>query len=308
MFEKLKINKLLWFLPVIVIICTYLITLIYLTYPISQYSIEKAGQLGDSFGILNSLFSGLGFIALVLTIYLQQQDFRNSKKEIEKQNFENTFFKMLELYNNVAKDLILERPKIYTDIFFPDGTEKFSYTNYKIGEKLLFRGEKNFKGKEVIIELLKIYTVYKNKFYDEVINKYSKKIDYRITIYEDFHKEFENIIGHYFGTIYQILKFINNSNIENKEDYSNLFRAQFSKSELELLFHHGTSIIARKSFTALLIKYEFFEHLAINNIDDIAIKIYLRKTKKLNNNYPLNKVFGKNEKWKEKIIKLSINN
>ena len=30
------------------------------------------------------------------------------------------------------------------------------------------------------------------------MNKYSNKVDYRIVLYEDFHKEFENIISHYF--------------------------------------------------------------------------------------------------------------
>lgn len=306
MIEFFKKNRI-WFLLPLGIVLVYGAFILFTTYFISGLSIEKVGQFGDSFGFINTLFSGSAFIAVVITIYLQQQDMRETKKEVQKQNFENTFFKMIELYNHVEKDLILERPKIYNGIFSHDGIEEFSYTNYKIAEKLLFIGEKDFKGKEVVVELLKIYTLYKNKFYDEIVNKYSKKIDYRVRIYEDFHKEFENIIGHYFGTIYQILKFIDNSNIENKKDYSNLFRAQFSKSELELLFHHGTSIIAKKLFAVLLIKYEFFEHLNINNIDDIAIKIYLRKTEKINNNYPLNKVFGNNEKWKEKIDKLLIN-
>lgn len=42
---------------------------------------DKAGKLGDSFGIINTLFSGLAFIALVITIYLQQRDKRETKNE-----------------------------------------------------------------------------------------------------------------------------------------------------------------------------------------------------------------------------------
>ena len=306
MIEFFKKNRIWFFLPFGIVI-VYGAFILFTTYFISGLSIEKVGQFGDSFGFINTLFSGSAFISLVITIYLQQQDMKNSKKEIEKQNFENTFFKMLELYNNVAKDLILERPKEYTGDCSPAGMEEFLYINYKIKEKQLFRGEKDFKGKEVIAELLKIYTFYIKVFYKEIVNKYSNKVDYRIVLYEDFHKEFENIISHYFETIYQILRFINNSHIENKEDYANLFKAQFTKSELELLFYYGTSKIAKKSSTVFFIKYEFFEYLPLNNIDDITIKIYLTETKKLNNNYPLNKVFGNNEKWKERISKFSIN-
>ena len=306
MIEFFKKNRIWFFLPLGIVI-VYGAFILFITYFISGLSIERIGQFGDSFGFINTLFSGSAFISLVITIYLQQQDMKNSKKEIEKQNFENTFFKMLELYNNVAKDLILERPKKYTGDCFPDGMEEFLYINYKIKEKQLFRGEKDFKGKEVIAELLKIYTFYIKVFYKEIVNKYSNKVDYRIVLYEDFHKEFENIISHYFETIYQILRFINNSHIENKEDYANLFKTQFSKSELELLFYYGTSKIAKKSSTGLFIKYEFFEYLPLNNIDDITIKIYLTETKKLNNNYSLNKVFGNNEHWKERISKFSMN-
>ena len=226
MIEFFKKNRIWFFLPLGIVI-VYGAFILFITYFISGLSIERIGQFGDSFGFINTLFSGSAFISLVITIYLQQQDMKNSKKEIEKQNFENTFFKMLELYNNVAKDLILERPKKYTGDCFPDGMEEFLYINYKIKEKQLFRGEKDFKGKEVIAELLKIYTFYIKVFYKEIVNKYSNKVDYRIVLYEDFHKEFENIISHYFETIYQILRFINNSHIENKEDYANLFKAQF---------------------------------------------------------------------------------
>lgn len=80
MFEVFKKNWK-WFLFPICIILVYGLFLIFITSPISEYSIEKAGQFGDSFGIINTLFSGSAFIALVITIYLQQQDKRETKKE-----------------------------------------------------------------------------------------------------------------------------------------------------------------------------------------------------------------------------------
>ena len=143
MFEVFKKNWVWFLLP----ICIILVYGLFIMFPISEDSIEKAGQFGDSFGVINTLFSGSAFIALVITIYLQQQEMRETKKETQRQNFENTFFKMIDLYKSVVKDLSLEIPRIYNGIFSDDGIEEFSYTQYKIGEVLLFRGEKDLQGK-----------------------------------------------------------------------------------------------------------------------------------------------------------------
>ena len=141
-------------------------------------------------------------LELLGTIYLQQQEMRETKKETQRQNFENTFFKMIDLYKSVVKDLSLEIPRIYNGIFSDDGIEEFSYTQYKIGEVLLFRGEKDLQGKEVIDELLKIFNMYKH-----ALKTHPKKYQISEGEYEDFYKEYENVIRHYFSKIYKIFSF-----------------------------------------------------------------------------------------------------
>jgi hypothetical protein len=106
-----------------------------------EYSTDKVGQFGDSFGVLTSFFSGVTVIGLLITIYLQRRDLeiarrslRNqirelkqtrdqieisnkelelSRKEFQKQNqtlknqrFENTFFNMLSIHIGINKDII----------------------------------------------------------------------------------------------------------------------------------------------------------------------------------------------------------
>lgn len=51
-------------------------TLLYLSWPISEYSVSKAGVFGDSFGAISSLFSGLAFAGLIITILLQQAEMK----------------------------------------------------------------------------------------------------------------------------------------------------------------------------------------------------------------------------------------
>lgn len=115
LFEVFKKNKF-WFLLILVIVFSYLAILLYLTYPISELSIEKAGQLGDSFGVVNSIFSGLAFIALVITIYLQQKEISETKKELEKNSFENKFFNLLNHYNGLTDAFYDESEKLVKKI------------------------------------------------------------------------------------------------------------------------------------------------------------------------------------------------
>lgn len=290
MLEVLKKNWI-WFLFPILIIIGYGGFVIIKTYPISEYSIEKAGQFGDSFGILNSLFSGFAFISLIITIYIQQQEIKDSRKETLKQNFENTYFKMIELYSNVIANLNF---KSYTK------NEYLTYTTIQIKKyfnkigtvELKHENEINLNGKEVVVKLLEFFIEY-TKIIDDARNSHKSTI----SKYEDFYKEFETYIGHYFVTILQILKFIDESNLDNKQNYSNLFKAQFSNTELNLLFYHSTSNIAKKELTPLLIKYEFFEHLNVKKIDNDSLEIIISITKKLNKEFNLNysdyKIFGK---------------
>ena len=59
---------------IILIVSGYAMLIIYLTWPISEISINKAGVFGDSFGIITSLFSGLAFAGLIITILLQKEE------------------------------------------------------------------------------------------------------------------------------------------------------------------------------------------------------------------------------------------
>ncbi|MDP3285381.1 MAG: hypothetical protein Q8M56_13205, partial [Desulfobacterales bacterium] len=62
-----------------------LFTVIYLTWPISTLTLEKASALGGSYGVLGTLFSGLAFWGLIWTILIQRNEIRrqriNSKRD-----------------------------------------------------------------------------------------------------------------------------------------------------------------------------------------------------------------------------------
>ncbi|RPK31443.1 putative phage abortive infection protein [Paenibacillus xylanexedens] len=58
-------------------------------------NIENGALIGDSFGSINALFSGLGLAGIIYTIWFQ-------KKFSNLQNFENKFFQLLTLHHTIV--------------------------------------------------------------------------------------------------------------------------------------------------------------------------------------------------------------
>jgi hypothetical protein len=66
------------------------------------------GQFGDSFGVLNSLFSGLGFAAVVVTIWMQQGQIKNQAQEhIDEVNERRSLFNLESSVNAYEQARIL---------------------------------------------------------------------------------------------------------------------------------------------------------------------------------------------------------
>lgn len=95
--------------------------LILIVYPLTQN--DGPGTFGDMFGVSNALFSGLVFAGLIYAILLQKKELElqrkelkytrkelkgqkvqleGQKKQLEIQNFENRFFSLLTLLNNIV--------------------------------------------------------------------------------------------------------------------------------------------------------------------------------------------------------------
>ncbi|WP_052248452.1 hypothetical protein [Chryseobacterium taiwanense] len=82
------------------------------TYMLLNDDITNRGTFGDMFGFANSLFTGLSFVGLLVTIILQRQDIKGQKEELERQNtaiqvqgFENTFFQMMNILFKVMEEV-----------------------------------------------------------------------------------------------------------------------------------------------------------------------------------------------------------
>ena len=119
--KKSGMNKKLFYVIPVAIILLWIISIVVL-YLISNNPAER-GQFGDMFGGVNALFSGLALAGVVVAIILQKNELELQRKELEDtrevlnmtkeahveqmktlklQQFENTFFKMLENLSNIS--------------------------------------------------------------------------------------------------------------------------------------------------------------------------------------------------------------
>lgn len=73
---------------VLSLVLTYALFLVIITWPIGEYSINKAGVFGDSFGFLTSLFSGLAFSGMIITLLIQKEQLAIQWQELKDNRIE----------------------------------------------------------------------------------------------------------------------------------------------------------------------------------------------------------------------------
>lgn len=238
MFSDIKRN-LIW-LAVIAVIITILVLIPYLIkFNGWEFSSNKAdwGTFGDYIGgVLNPFFAFLSFIALLFTIIYQQESQRKQDKLLYKENFEASFFRMLNLYNEIVDS-------VRGDFKGNIATSRDALEKYQT---------------ELIASL------------DD-----AKSLDNAVETYIKFYKKHNSVLGHYFRNLYMIVKFIDESDLDRDDNHTNsaeivqrkkytsIVRAQLSNPEQVLLFYNCTGNDGIEKFYPLINKYAFFENLDI---------------------------------------------
>ena len=247
-----------WFIGVIILWTVYLSIIWLSNWPLK----EDKGEFGDTFGALNALFAGLAFAGVIYAILLQQRELKLQREELElqrkeleetraeirgqketlqKQNFESSFFQLLNLHSEIVNSIVVPRGNIFQkdrDYIEFSGRGCFGYLLGNLRNRL----------KEAIDE---------NRPKTEVFND----------TYEDkFFSIFQTYIGHYFRHLYNVVKFVHGheffdqKELKEKKRYTNFIRAQLSSNELGVLFYNCLSNRGAK-FKDLVEKYALFEDM-----------------------------------------------
>ena len=234
----------------------------------------ERGTFGDMFGAVNALFSGLAFAGLIVTLLYQKEElklqreelaqtreelkgqreeFEEQNKTMKRQRFENTFFNMLSLQQEIVANLSYEyyaspniRPHNIPEEIF-----------YKGAPKGQLHGRETFEGiyKHAIIE-------YNGARHADGIIKILKQNGYIAYPFISVTTRFD----HYFRHLYHIYKFVDTSDlIEDSEryDYACIIRSQLSDYELVMMFYNCLTANGRDKFKPLIEKYAVFNNLRL---------------------------------------------
>ena len=203
-----------------------------------SYSIDpkNLGEFGSFFGGV------IGPILLALTLCFTVFLSIRQSKQLEYQQFEATFFNMLNLHNDLVSDI-----------------------TYQNGKEVI-KGRRCFK--YFWEEFQNLYNV------DSHLAELLKEKPDVSHSFDSLFKDQEENLSHYFRYLYHIVKTINDSGIDNKKKYTNIVRAILSSYEHLLLFYNGIWYSEAK-FRPLIIKYQLLENMPLSKLlDDLHKESY----------------------------------
>lgn len=240
-----------------------LVLLMWFSYPFWSYlykdffyntELSEMGVFGDSYGALNTLFSALAFTGIIASIYFQREELKATREELEAtrnemksqgiqfeaqtkvlslQVFENTFFNMLKLHNDIVESMSI-----------------------RAGNGVDIKGRRGFQ-----------------RLCDEYYSHRHSTMDIIPCMpgYEIFYIQNEAYLGHYFRGVYQLVNMIENSILlkEQKERYIDILRSQLSTYELILLAVHVLSKHGGENIKELVEKYCLLEFISVDSLENI---------------------------------------
>jgi hypothetical protein len=118
-----------WWVAALIVVACMIVIVFWCTwnaslpYPETIKNAEQRGQFGDSFGVVNALVSGLGFIGLLFTLAIQQSQISQQSAELRRQaekdqesrerdeldRYEQLLFRLLAFYSTSVDSIRITR-------------------------------------------------------------------------------------------------------------------------------------------------------------------------------------------------------
>jgi uncharacterized membrane protein len=228
-------------------------------------------------GTLNPILTFLTVIGLLVTIHLQQRELRLTRKELAKssnaleaqnlttkqQRFENTLFSMIEMLNQIVNAMDVD-----TGDGVKSGRDCSSYF-YRQFEIAYFH--KSWSNEPKYGEILDLNArqylpnpdsgVYEGYSYlkKEIFIYYFHDIIRQIDAYDHFYDKYQSDLGHYFRVLYNIFRYIDQSEFADGI-YAKILCAQLSNQELLIIFYNNATERG-KALAALAERFELYDNM-----------------------------------------------
>lgn len=195
--------------------------------------IDRLGDLGNFGSYLQgttaSLWSLAGLLIIFIAFLAQKQQLMLQQEQFERQSFENAFFELLTLHNEIASSMSDEDSSGFANARQFRGRDCFQrwYRSFREDPwHMDFHTEGTGEAERIIPEIV------------------ARTVSERYLKFYDSH---QGDLGHYFRNLYHIIKFVKGSPVSDKRRYTSLVRAQLSQFELGLLFYNGLTAIPPES-------------------------------------------------------------
>ena len=241
---------------------------------------NAAGLFGDSFGAVNALISAFAFAGVFVTFWLQRkeldlqrqelkaqrEEFTQQNKTLKLQRFENTFFHMMELQQQIVNDLFIkvsDKEDVWEDSSLSGGRDR---------KEVIV--DNSVRGRQVVDY---IYNHYENGHFRRgvYVNLYEKGL-------EGYEKSpYLSLLDHYFRHLYTILRYVDETDAFDVNDegdvdeeytyrqkyhYTTIVRATLSRYELLMLYYNGLSKFGKEKLKPLIERYCLLNNLDITSL------------------------------------------
>lgn len=218
---------------------------------------DEFGFFGDYVGgVIGALTGLISIVFLFITYQKQIEIFKEQQRQTELHQFEENFFHLLANFRTILPQLRNKSEK----------TEGYDYIR-SVRALLEQPIDEICKDETALTDLNALVT--------------REKIDkaYRLA----FGAESDQL-GHYFRSLYHLLKYIETHCKSEKKMYYDLVQAQMNTDELYLTCINGISSYGRKKLHPLLNYSSFLENLAIDENETIRklVYFYYPRTRKKN--------------------------
>jgi hypothetical protein len=230
---------------------------------LSWGNVDNAGEWGDTFGALNTLFGAAGFIAVALTLIAQrrafahqQTEFREARLDQHKQRFEATYFELLELMRELRGHIYLTNPR---------------------GGGLTPRARTDFAGLQFAVETVRMSSSPATTGPERTPEQMGKAIaeSYAALL----AGQGETGLGPYFRVIYTMLNRLRDDAVLSQVEkvaLGNLLRSQLNGDEIQLAAVNGLTPES-KDFGELLTEFHMLKYMPRGPLRNRLEQVYEAK-------------------------------
>jgi len=193
---------------------------------LANYGTLLQGTTGCLWALAGVLIVFVAFLFQAIQLGEQRRQFALQSDSISRQNFENTFFQLLNLHHKLVENMI----------------------------------ERDITGRDCFQQW---YSYLKQAFEQSAAGEKAAAIESAVNCYDKLYSEHQEDLGHYFRNLYHVIKFVDDSREikeTEKRRYISLARAQLSSYEQALLFYNCIHPVSEE-FWRLIERYALFHDL-----------------------------------------------